>query len=73
MSKSNLVELIQQILSASEIISLNEFNSIKDSEDRQLQLKMFFHKPEIFSKIKHIADPAWLSYEIFIKGKAYEF
>ena len=73
MSKTKLVELIQQLLSISEIALLNEINVIKDSEDRQRQLRMFFHNPEIFSKIKHISDPAWLSYEIFIKGKAYEF
>jgi hypothetical protein len=73
MSRTKLVELIQQLLSTSEITALNEINTIKDSEDRQRQLRMFFHKPEIFSKIKHITDPAWLSYEIFIKGKDYEF
>ena len=73
MSRTKLVELIQQLLSTSEIASLNEINTIKDSEERQRQLRMFFHNKEIFLKIKHITDPAWLSYEIFIKGKAYEF
>jgi len=73
MSKTKLVELIQQFLSISEIASLNEINGIVDSEDRQRQLRTFFHKPEIFLKLKHLTDPAWLSYEIFIKGKAYEF
>jgi hypothetical protein len=73
MSSSKIVELIQSSLSKEELSFLNEINQIQDSELRQAQLRGFFHNQEVFDKVKSIADPAWLSYEIFIKGKTYEF
>ena len=73
MSNSKIIELIQSSLSKRELSFLNEINKIQDSESRHVQLRSFFHEQEVFDKIKSISDPAWLSYEIFIKGKNYEF
>ncbi len=73
MSSPKIVELIQSSLNKRELSFLNEINQIEDSESRHIQLRNFFHKQEVFDKMKSITDPAWLSYEIFIKGKTYEF
>jgi hypothetical protein len=66
---------IQTVLTKEQIATLNILLKIGDSEERQSNLKSFFHTPEIFNKIKPTIDPAWLSYQIFINSnsKAYEF
>lgn len=67
----NVVEHLQSILNEAELHLLNEANKL--NSERQDQLRNFFHKPEIFNKVKASVDPTWLSTEIFINGKAYEF
>lgn len=68
-------KFIRTILTEDQVKELNQLIKIKDSESRQTQLKLFFHTPEIFNKIKPTVDPTWLSYTIFINSnsKAYEF
>ena len=63
---------LRSALSEIELAELNRINATEASEFRQLKLRDFFHRPEIFSKVT-ISDPAWVSYEIFINGKNYEF
>jgi hypothetical protein len=70
---SKFVKQLSEILDDKELLELNSINAIIDSEQRQYRLKNFFTSPLIFNKVKHIIDPSWLSYEIFINGKGYEF
>lgn len=67
----NVVEHLQSLLNEDEIALLNEAN--KSKSDRQDCLRSFFHKPSVFNKVKDSVDPTWLSTEIFINGKTYEF
>lgn len=64
---------LKSVLTEAEIQPLKIINLIENSEVRNEQLKRFFHDPLIFDKIKPMTDPTWLSYDIFINGKNYEF
>ena len=68
---NNVVEHLQALLNKEELALLNKANQSKI--DRQDQLRSFFHKSSIFNKVKSSVDPTWLSTEIFINGKTYEF
>ena len=67
----NVIEHLQSLLNEEEIALLNEAN--KSKTNRQDCLRSFFHNPSVFNKVKVSVDPTWLSTEIFINGKAYEF
>jgi|DEB19_MinimDraft_3_1074340.scaffolds.fasta_scaffold02394_8 hypothetical protein len=67
----NVIEHLQSLLNEEEIALLNEAN--KSKTNRQDCLRSFFHNPSVFNKVKDSVDPTWLSTEIFINGKAYEF
>lgn len=69
----NLEDFIKEVLTQKELELLKTINEIDNTEQRHTKLRSFFHSEEIFNKIKPTIDPAWLSYEIFINGKAYEF
>jgi hypothetical protein len=73
MLKKTVIDFLKESLTESEIHELSAINLIADSEKRNEKLRSFFHNPLIFDKIKPTIDPAWLSYEIFINGKDYEF
>ena len=64
---------LKSVLTEEEIQPLRIINLIENSEVRNEQLRKFFHSPLIFDKIKPTTDPTWLSYDIFINGKNYEF
>jgi hypothetical protein len=67
----NVVEYLQNLLNEEEIALLNEANMSKNN--RHDCLRNFFHNPSVFNKVKNSVDPTWLSTEIFINGKNYEF
>ena len=69
----NLEDFIKEVLTQKELELLKTINEIDNTEQRHTKLRSFFHSEEIFNKIKPTIDPAWLSYEIFINGKGYEF
>ena len=73
MLKKTVIDFLNEALTESEIIELRKLNLIESSELRNEKLRSFFHNPLIFDKVKPTIDPAWLSYEIFINGKDYEF
>ena len=64
---------LKSVLTEEEIQPLKIINLLENSEVRNEQLRNFFHSPLIFDKIKPTTDPTWLSYDIFINGKNYEF
>lgn len=67
----DIKEYLHDVLTENELNYLRKIN--KSEEDRQVQLRAFFHLPKIFQKIKETVDPTWLSTQIFINGKHYEF
>ena len=69
----NIPRYIRTVLTEQELLELRSANQTVDSEKRQLALKSFFHTKPIFEKIQEDVDPTWLSYEIFISGRHYEF
>jgi hypothetical protein len=71
--KGTILESYTSKLSRIELDQLNERNQIKNSIERQYSLKTFFGMPDIFNKVKEHIDPMWLSHDIFLKGKDYEF
>ena len=71
--KGTILESYLSKLSRTELDALTEHNSIKNSIERQYKLKLFFARPEIFSKVKEHIDPMWLCHDIFLKGKDLEF
>jgi len=71
--KGTILESYLSKLSRIELDKLSEHNSIKNSIERQFQLKTFFSHPTIFNKVKEHIDPIWLSHDIYLKGKDYEF
>lgn len=73
MLKKTVIDFLNEALTESEINELRKLNLIESSESRNEKLRSFFHNPLIFDKVKPTIDPAWLSYEIFINGKDYEF
>lgn len=64
---------LRQILNESELRELNTHNSIVSTLERQAALREFFHRPDIFEKVQVVEDPAWISFDIFINGKHYDF
>lgn len=73
MKDINIPRYIRAVLSEQELLELRTANQILNSEKRQLALKSFFHTKPVFERIQEDVDPTWLSYEIFISGKHYEF
>ena len=73
MSSTKIIELVKAALTKEERETLNQINKNTDSETRQRLLKEFFTSKEVFDKLKNIFDPSWISYQIFINGKGYEF
>ena len=71
--KGTILESYLDKLSRIELDQLNERNQIENSIERQYKLKTFFVHAEIFNKVKKYIDPMWLSHDIFLKGKDYEF
>lgn len=71
--KGTILESFISKLSRIEIDRLNEINQIENSIERQYKLKTFFSQSEIFNKVKENIDPIWLSHDIFLKCKEYEF
>jgi len=71
--QNKLSNQIKEHLSEKEFHQLSEIVKIPDMELRHQSLRSFFHSPLIFDKIKPIYDPTWLSYDIFINGKQYEY
>lgn len=71
--KGTVLESYLSKLSQTELNALSEHNSIKNSIERQYKLKTFFSQPEIFKKVKDHIDPMWLSHDIFLKGRDFEF
>jgi hypothetical protein len=66
-------KFLQKNLSADELSELNIINKTTGFEERHIQLRKFFHQQSVFDKISSFFDPAWISYEIIINGKGYEF
>jgi len=71
--KGTIIESYLSKLSRIELDKLSELNSIENSIERQYQLKNFFTHIVIFNKVKQYIDPIWLSHDIYLKGKDYEF
>lgn len=71
--KGTILESFISKLSHLEINRLNEINQIQVAVERQDNLKTFFCQPEIFNKVKEYIDPVWLSHDIYLKCKDYEF
>jgi hypothetical protein len=71
--KGTILESYLSKLSRIELDKLAEHNSIENSIERQFQLKTFFSHAVIFNKVKEHIDPIWLSHDIYLKGKDYEF
>jgi len=73
MLDKSVSNFLKDILTEEDLHPLRIINLIENSEVRNEQLRKFFHNPLIFDKIKPTTDPTWLSYDIFINGKNYEF
>lgn len=67
----DIEKYLQSILTDKELETLREINRSK--ANRHAQIRDFFHLPTIFNKVKETVDPTWLSTQIFINGKYYEF
>lgn len=71
--KGTILESYLTKLSKKELDELSTSNKIQNSMERQFKLKTFFLQPKIFNKVKNHIDPMWLSHDIYLKGKDYEF
>ena len=73
MENKDIPSLLVEILDEEDISKLKFISKVEDAESRQILLRGFFHRKEIFDIIRPYYDPAWVAYDIFINKGKYEF
>lgn len=73
MENKDIPSLLLEVLNETDLDKLRNISKVEESEKRQILLREFFHRKDIFDVVCRYYDPAWIAYDIFINKGKYEF